>query len=388
MRVHYNNPIKSFILAELHASPLSGHVGTAKTTELVKRRFYWPKMDKEIKSYVQSCVKCQSNKASNRHSQGLLQALPVPQEPWEQVTMDLITQLPVTKKKNDAIVVFVDKLTKMTHLVPTKTTVSAPHLAEMFYKEIIRLHGIPKSIVSDRDPRFTSNFWKCLWKLLGTKLAMSTAYHPQTDGQTERMNRTLEDMLRAYVNYEQDDWDHYLTAAEIAINNSQQASTRFSPYYLNYGRHPTLPLLLDKSKMRTDQVYNPKAGETYQKMHERIEIARKNLEQARQRQTFYANQKRTEVEYEVGQKVYLSTANLSTKQRSPKLTPRFIGPFKIIQRVGKVAYELELPNNIKIHPIVHVSGLRKHKDGQESFPTRTNDVTRPPPDVIPPTGLE
>jgi len=128
-------------------------------------------------------------------------------------------------------------------------------------------------------------------------------------------------MLRAYVNYEQDNWDNHLAAAEIAINNSQQASTRFSPYYLNYGRHPILPISLDKSKMRIDQVYNPTAGETYQKIHEHIENARKNLEQARQRQTFYANQKRTEVEYKAGQMVYLSTANLSTKQQSPKLSP-------------------------------------------------------------------
>jgi len=383
-----HEPTKSFILSESHDSPLSGHVGTAKTIELVKRLFYWPKMDKEIKCYVQSCEKCQSNKASNRHPQGLLQTLPVPQEPWEQVTMDLITQLPNTKKKNDAIVVFVDKLTKMTHLVPTKTTISAPQLAEMFYKEIIRLHGIPKSIVSDRDPRFTSKFWKCLWKLLGTKLAMSTAYHPQTDGQTERMNRTLEDMLRAYVNFEQDNWDEHLTAAEIAINNSQQASTRFSPYYLNYGRHPILPISMDKSKTRIDQVSNPTAGETYQKFHGHIENARKNLELARKRQTFYTNQKRTEVEYEVGQMVYLSTTNLNMKSQTPKLTPRFIGPFKIIQKVGKVAYKLEFPNSIKIHPVVHVSKLRKHKDGQRIFPSRPTDVTRPPPDVITATGLE
>jgi len=248
-------------------------------------------MNQEIKSYIQSCVKCQGNKASNRHSQGLLQALPVPQGPWEQVTMDLISQLPITRRKNDASVVFVDKLTKMTHLIPTKTTVTAPHLAEMFYGEIIRLHGIARSIVSDRDPRFTSNFWKCLWKLLGTKLAMSTAYHPQTDGQTERMNRILEDMIRAYVNFEQNDWGKHVTSAEIAINNSQQASTRFSPFYLNYGRHPTLPISLNKSKMEIIHVHNPTAGEAYQKIHEHLENARKYLEQARQRQTYYANQK-------------------------------------------------------------------------------------------------
>lgn len=186
--------------------------------------------------------------------------------------MDLITQLPMTKRKNDAIVVFVDKLmlTKMTQLVPTQTTVSAPQLAQIFYIEIIRLHGIPKSIVSDRNSRVTSTFWKWLWELLETKLAMITAYHPRTGGQTERMNRTLEDMLRAYVNFEQNDWNEHLAAAKVAINSSQQISTKLSTFYLNYGRHPLLPASMNKDIIQTYQVHNPTALEVYQQIHKYI----------------------------------------------------------------------------------------------------------------------
>jgi transposase InsO family protein len=141
--------------------------------------------------------------------------------------MDLITQLPHTKAGNDAIVVVVDKYSKMLHCIPTTTTVTARQLAKLFFNEIVRLHGVPSSIISDRDPRFTSSFWQQLWKQLGTRLAMSTAYHPQTDGQTERANRTIEEMLRAYVNTKQNDWDEYLTAVEIAYNNGKQTSTGY-----------------------------------------------------------------------------------------------------------------------------------------------------------------
>ena len=374
-------PIKTKLLNEAHDAKISGHVGVAKTLELLKRQFYWPQMQQDVKDYIGSCVKCQSNKPSHQYSQGLLQPLPVPSVAWEQVSMDLITQLPTSKNKHDAIVVFVDKLTKMVHIVPTVTKIASPELAQLFFREVVRLHGVPKSIVSDRDPRFTSNFWKCLWSLLGTKLAMSTAYHPQSDGQTERANRTLEDMLRAYVSYEQNDWDQHLTAAEIAINNSQQTSTKFSPYFLNYGRHPEFPLTRIIKGMSTDQIHNPVAGEAYHQISQYVQMAKENLEQARQRQGHFTNLKRTETTFEVGQKVYLATNNLKMDNQAPKLAPKFIGPFTIIEKVGEVAYKLELPRTMSIHPVFHVSKLRLYKDQSEKFPSRLPDITRPLPIV-------
>ena len=199
-------------------------------------------MHKEIESYVSSCHSCQSNKPSHQSPIGLLSPLPIPSRPWETVTIDFITQLPRSTKGHDAIMVFVDKLTKMVHFAATTTTIDAPGAATLFFDNIVRLHGLPKTLVSDRDVRFTSNFWRSLRTLLGTSLMMSTAYHPQTDGQTERANRTLEEMLRATVSFNQRDWDLHLTAAEIAFNNSIHASTGFSPYYLNSGQQIYLPL--------------------------------------------------------------------------------------------------------------------------------------------------
>jgi hypothetical protein len=374
-----HEPIKTQLLSEAHDAKISGHVGMTKTLELLRRQFYWPKMNSDVKSYVTSCMKCQSIKSSNVHPQGLLQPLPVPEIPWEQVSMDLITQLPLSKNKNDAIVVFVDKLTKMVHMVPTTTTVNAPDLAKLFFREIVRLHGVPKSIISDRDPRFTSRFWRSLWKLLDTKLSMSTAYHPQSDGQTERANRVIEDMLRAYVNYEQNDWDEHLTAAEIAINNGQHTSSRYSPYFLNYGKHPSFPINRISNRIPCTESQNPVAGEAVDNIKKNIEKAKLNLEQARQRQAQFANEKRTETICEIAQQVYLSTVNSDLDIRSPKLAHKFIGPFKIIERVGEVAYKLELPHTYsKIHPVFHVSKLRLHKDDHDQFPSRVQAASRPP----------
>jgi hypothetical protein len=372
--------LKTKLLHEAHDVIIGGHVGVAKTIELVSRDYYWPNMHREIQEYVATCRQCQMNKPGHEHPAGLLQPLPIPQQRWEQVSMDLITQLPKTRSGHDAIVVFVDKLTKMVHFAPTTTEVSAPELAQVFMREVTRLHGVPKSIVSDRDPRFTSNFWKSLWKLMGTKLAMSTAFHPQTDGQTERANRTLEDMLRAYVNYRQDNWDEFLTAAEIACNNSVQTSTRFSPFFMNYGIHPWFPLKPE------GKVNNPSAEDVFQTLETTLKQAKTNLEQAQQRQAHYANMKRQEVEFDVGEEVWLSTVNLRIENRAPKLASKFIGPFKVRRRIGEVAYELELPPSMKIHPVFHVSKLRKNKDGSENFPGR--EIPDRPPPVVAENGKE
>jgi hypothetical protein len=184
--------LQTRILQECHDAPTGGHLGKDKTVEQVKRRFYWPGMDKFIAQYVTSCDACQRNKPSQQAPMGPMMPLPIPARPWQQVSLDLITALPKSRSGNDAIVVFVDKLTKMVHYVPTTTTVTAPQLATLFMREVVRLHGVPESILSDRDPRFTAHFWKAFWSQLGTALAMSTASHPQSDGQTERANRTLD----------------------------------------------------------------------------------------------------------------------------------------------------------------------------------------------------
>lgn len=370
--------IKTQLLLECHDSPVSGHVGIAKTTELLTRSFYWPGMHSDVVAYVTSCLKCQCNKPSNTHPSGLLHPLPIPSRPMEQVTIDLITQLPKTKKGNDAIVVFVDKLSKLNHYAACKTAISAPALASTFMHEWVRLHGVPSSIVSDRDPRFTSHFWRALWKKLGTKLAMSTAYHPQSDGQTERANRTLEDMLRAFVHHRHDDWDEHLDTAEFAVNNSVQASTGFTPFQLVYGTH--VPTALSVS-LPASSSNNPTADEFLRTRQEALETAKKNLLAAQKKQAHYANKHRKQVTFAVGDKVLLSTANLNNEHRAAKLLPRFVGPFPIVRVVNDVSYELSLPPSMsRLHPTFHVSKLKRWvEDSTSSFPGRSQDLAPPPP---------
>jgi hypothetical protein len=376
-----NSKLRSNIIHECHDTPTSGHLGKDKTIDQVKRRFYWFRMDSEIQKYVVSCDLCQRNKPSQRSKIGLLKPLPIPEYPWQQISMDLITQLPRSKLGNDAIVVFVDKLTKMVHYIPTTTNVTAPKLAKIVLKDVCRIHGIPESILSDRDPRFTANFWRSLWDQLGTKLVMSTAYHPQTDGQTERANRTLEEMLRSYVNINHSDWDEYLSVLEMAYNNSKQISTGFSPFYLNLGKEINMPIDIVLNKIRSCK--NPEAADRIKELHNNLKIAKDNIIKSQQRQVHYADKHRRDIIFKVGDLVLLSTEHLKLvgDNRSIKFSNKNIGPFKILKVIGTNAYELELPPQMKIHPVINVSRLLPYRDGLLSHPHRYKINNRPLPDI-------
>ncbi|KAJ9516908.1 hypothetical protein QJQ45_027301 [Haematococcus lacustris] len=346
-------PLRTDLLREAHDIPISGHLGRDKTYHRLSRHFFWPRMSASVHDYVRTCNSCQRSKTNTSKPIGLLQPLPIPQHRWEQVSMDLITQLPVSSAGNDAIVVFVDKLTKMIHAVPTTTSITAPALARLFFDNVFRLHGLPKVIVSDRDPRFTSAFWQELFRLTGTHLNMSTANHPQTDGQTERANRTLEDMLRNFVSPHHDDWDEHLTAAEFAYNASVQASTGFSPFRLNYGQEPHTPLSLAAPTAGTTTADSETAPAFLERMARDITAAKQHLLKAQERQAKHANAKRTEHTFHV-----------------------------VLEVVTPVALKLQFPEVWKnIHPVVHVSHVKLHNDGSALFPTR-NPAPPPDPDII------
>ena len=240
--------------------------------------------------------------------------------------MDLVTDLPTSASGNDTIVVFVDRLTKMVHFAPTTKTVTAPLMARIFVDTIYKHHGMPKTIISDRDPRFTSHFWRATWTLLGTTLKMSTTAHPQTDGQTERANRVLAEMLRSYIHPKQDDWEEYLPMLEFAYNDSTQRSSQHSPFYLNYGRHLHNPMTRSVPPGRM-----PAARNFLRDQQAALERAKVNLGAAQKAQAAYANTKRRHATYDVGNMVYLSTQNLRLAYNpSDKLRKRFTAPFKIL----------------------------------------------------------
>ena len=372
--------LRAHILHECHDAPLSGHHGTSKTLQAVTRGFFWPGMQADIMQYVRSCESCQRNKPSHQLPAGLLQPLSIPDTPWADLSMDLITALPQSKSGHDAIVVFVCRLTKQIHAAATHTSCTASDVAKILVREVARHHGLPRSIVSDRDPRFIARFWRGLWKLLRTKLNMSTSYHPQTDGQTERANRTIEDMLRAYVSSQQDDWDELLPLMEMAYNDSVQSSTGFSPYYLNTGRN--LPTYLTQALEHVDELPTPATSVMLRRWDEALRTARENIHRAQERQRRYADEHRRELVFEPGARVLLSTENLRAGMAgTPKLLPRFIGPYTVKRVVSPTAYELELPSSMHIHSVFHVHLLKPYIDGQEILPERVPVHPRPTPAV-------
>jgi hypothetical protein len=348
--------VREAVMHDAHDTPTAGHQGVARTLEKCERDFYWPTMKADVEAHVRACDSCQRIRSSNQKPGGLLQPLRIPERPWQSVSMDFITKLPRTKRGHDAILVVVDRLTKMTHFVPCRTDIDAVETARLFIDNIFKLHGLPEDIISDRESRFLNNFWSYMCGKLEVKQRPSSAYHPQTDGQTERMNRVLEDTLRHFVGPRQDDWDDHLACAEFAINNSKTPSTGSTPFLLNYGRHPSNPEIREGPT----RVRVPDAETFTRAIQDGVREARACLEAAQSRMKAQEDKRRRDVSFQVGQKVLLNTTNYRWKHGSAKLLPRWIGPYAITRLVGPAAAELELPPNLEIHNVFHVSLLKPY----------------------------
>ncbi|GJP37508.1 hypothetical protein CLOM_g9924 [Closterium sp. NIES-68] len=232
--------LRTLLIQESHDNPTSGHFGVDKTTKTLHRNYYWPNMADDVRKYVSSCTACQIMKSSHQRAAGLLQPLDPPERPWQHITMDYGTGMPTGPSGNDAILVVVDRLTKMAHFIACQQTITAEQTAQLFIANFIRVHGLPTAIISDRDPKFTSNFWRHLWDQFGTKLQFSSAYHPQTDGQTERVNQTMEQLIRTTCTDPQT-WEKSLPLLEFAYNNAPSATTQQSSFFLNYGQDLVVP---------------------------------------------------------------------------------------------------------------------------------------------------
>ena len=315
-------------------------------------------MKGDIAEHIALCDVCSRVKAEHQKPAGLLQPLPMPDWKWDRVGMDFITGLPRTRSGYDSIWVVVDHLTKVAHFIPVKTTYTSAKLAKIYMNRIVFLHGIPKSIVSDRGTQFTSHFWRQMHESLGTRLEFSTAFHPQTDGQTERVNQILEDMLRACALAHGSSWDENLPYAEFSYNNSYQTSIKTSPFDVLYGKRCRTPLLWDGVGER--QLFGP---DLIKDAEEKVALIRDRLKVAQSRQKSYADAKRKEVVYEIGDRAYLRVSPLRGIKRfgiQGKLAPRFIGPYRVLARKGEVAYQLELPEALSaVHNVFHVSQLKK-----------------------------
>ena len=376
-----NSPnLHLLILHDLHDAPIAGHFGRAKTLQRVKQRYTWKGIDQTIADYVNSCTHCQRNKNRTHQPYGQLQPLPIPTDRWQSLSWDFIVHLPHTKKGHDAIWVVVDRLTKRARFIPTTTELSAPGLAQLFFDHVVRQYGLPAEVISDRDPRFTSLFWRSLMSIMGVRLGMSTAFHPQTDGQTERTNRTLEEMLRHYTNFHQDDWDDHLATAELAYNTAEQSSTGQTPFFTDTGRHPRLP----HEVTPPDATSVSAVTDLVKHMHDTVTQARSALQKAQESQALYANRKREDCEFEVGDQVLPRATNflLPAQRLQParKLQPRFLGPYTITAKFSPVTYRIQLPATVRFHNVFHISQLERYHPNQDNlFPGR---IEPPPPPIL------
>ena len=325
----------------------------------LQRKYWWRGMKRDVATFVSRCLICQQVKIEHQRPGGKMQRIEIPEWKWEGITMDFIVGLPRSKRQHDSIWVIVDRLTKSAHFLPINTRYSTERLAEIYIREIVRLHGVPISIISDRDPKFTSHFWEQLQRALGTKLKFSTAFHPQTDGQSERTIQTLEDMLRACMLEWKGDWDSHLALAEFAYNNSHHASIGMAPYEALYGRPCRSPIHWGEVGERT--LDSPIVLQHYT---EQVHMIRKKLLTAQSRQKSYADQRRRELTFAVGDKVFIKvspTKSVFRFGKKGKLSPRFVGPFEVLSRIGETAYRVALPPQYtQIHNVFHVSMLRKY----------------------------
>ncbi|MBE6133033.1 MAG: hypothetical protein E7180_06615 [Erysipelotrichaceae bacterium] len=349
--------LRTRVLELHHDSVSAGHFGISKTIDLICRNFWWPKLSIDVKNFIKSCDICCKSKIPRHKPYGLLSPLSTPNRAWSDLSMDFIVELPKSKDMT-TIMVVVDRLTKMAHFIPFRCLPTASIAADAFINYIFKLHGFPDFIISDRGSQFTSEFWNRLCDLLDIKHSLSTANHPQTDGQTERVNGILEQYLRCFINERQNNWVDLLPFAEFAYNNTLQQSINQSPFFANYGFNPKFnPEIPSNGRPN-------RAEKRIMDINHNIIFLKKNLEEAKKTYKKYADMKRLpSPDFDVGKKVWLLKGS-TTKNVKRKLADQLIGPFEIVKKVSPLAYELKLPSNMHCHPVFHVSLLEPYYENE------------------------
>jgi hypothetical protein len=346
------------ILDAAHTSRYSIHPGSTKMYHDLRQQFWWIRMKREAARYVSECDTCQKVKVNYMKPGGLFQPLSIPEWKWDDISMDFTMGLPMMAGKFDSIWVIVDRLFKSAHFIPINTNYKVQKYVEIYIAHMLCLHGVPKAIISDQGLYFVARFWEQLHSSLGTHLIHSSAYHSQTDGQTERVNQILKDMLRACVLEYQGSWDHNLPLAEFSYNNSYQENLKMAPFEVLYGCWCSTPL--NWIELGEKVIFGPDLVEEAEATVRRI---RDNLKATKSRQETYANKRCRPLEFKDINHVYLIVSPMKGVKRfgvKGKWAPRYIGLFPILEKYGTVAYKLDLPPSLaRVHDIFHVSQLKK-----------------------------
>jgi hypothetical protein len=369
--------LRERISQEIHEEPTSGHQGIERTIERITRNYYFPGLRKTVEKIIQECDICKRSKHERHASYGKMTHIQTPDKPWKSISFDWITKLPrshepMSRTEYDSIWVITDRLTKYAYFLPYRESSTAEELGYMYLRHVISNHGHPETIITDRATIVTSKFWQTLMNNLGTKHKMTTAYHPQTNGQTERMNQVIEQYLRCYLNYQQDNWTELLPLAQYAYNSSKNSVTGYSPFFANYGYEPQI------RKEIQSESWSQKArvkAENLQKLHKQLS---NDIDFICQKTQEYYNQRRKDApHFKEGDSVYILRRNIKTKRPSDKLDHTKIGPFRISQKLSDTNYRIQLPAKVRIHPVFHISllepapsniRLQQHVETEETEP--------------------
>jgi hypothetical protein len=351
---------KASALEECHYDPLAGHFGARKTQEKVSRRYVWKGMTKDIANYCNDCLRCKRSAAAKHKPYGPLAPLPPPTKAWEEVTSDFITELPsstFTGITYDSIMVVVCRLTKMAHYIPARADWNGTELAQAWIREVIRLHGVPVRIISDRGPLMNATHWETFNHYLNARRVLTSAYHPETDGQTERQNQTLEQYLRIYCTLEQDDWAMWISIAEFAYNDSIHATTGITPFQANQGSDPRSA---DWPGMALGDGESPMAVDLASKVLSLQSECKRKITAANAYQKEYADKKRLPIPFKVGDQVLVSNRHIKSSRPKKKLDWKYVGPGTILAQIGPSAFRVEVPGLNNVHPVFHASLLEPY----------------------------
>jgi len=370
---------RKILVKESHEGRLMDHFGVDKTLELLKGKFFLPHMRIDVQRHCVRCISCLKDK-SKTMPHGLYTPLPFASVLWEDISMDFILGLSRTTRGFDSIFVVVDRFSKMTHFIPCHKVDDTNNISRLFFREVVRLHGLPKSIVFDRDPKFVGHFWRTIWERLGTKLKFSTSCHPQTDGQTKVVNRSLSTILRAIMKGNHRSWDEYLPHIEFAYNRVVHKTTNISPFEVVYGFNPLTPL--DLLPLPNPQEFVHKEGATkakfVKKMYERI---KEQIQQQTEKYLKHRNKGKREIIFEEGDWVWLHPRKdrFPTKRKS-KLSPRGDGPFQVLKRINNNAYKLDMLEEYGVHTTFNVMDLTPFvacgDEEAEALDLRTNSLQK------------